>query len=249
MIHKTRLTLLSLGCVTASASASYDPHFWGGLGIGLASNTQHMRQYDNTGFPILPDPLTVLNDRKASLNNLSGAGFFQLGWGINLNKFHLGAFFDLPGGSLKDSFSLVNADADPSDAMVRVKSKFFGYGGGIRLGYRMDKFLLFTSLGAISRRFKVTWDQRIGIPFGGGRILENTIISDKKAFTALVPGVGLEYWVTPCMALGMVANVQFYPSKTFESDGIDQQSGLGSALKLRPRGVSGILSASYKFNL
>jgi hypothetical protein len=208
-----------------------------------------MRQYDTTSFPGLFNVAfpTPPYHRKASLNNLSGAGFFQLGWGMNLNKFHLGAFFDLPGGSLKDSFSLVSAPEIPADAMVRVKSKFFGYGGGIRLGYRMDKFLLFTSLGAISRRFKVTWDQRVDNP--GGPDEENTIISDKKAFTALVPGVGLEYWVTPCMALGMVANVQFYPSKTFESEGTDRDSGLGSSLKLRPRGVSGLLSASYKFNL
>jgi hypothetical protein len=241
MIHKIRrLTLLSLGlslgCVTASASASYDPHLWGTFGVGVASNAGHLKKQDNT--------LTLSNipwSSKKDLGNFSGTGLFQLGGGMNVNsKFHVGAFFMLPGDSFKTQ-SIGDAGTQYSDHTV--KAKFLAYGGGIRLGYMMDKVLFFTNLGVLSRRFKVTWDHYTTTAG------EQNLISEKKGMTAFVPGVGFEYLLTPCVALGMVANVQFYPSKTFESEGTTLQSGLGSFIKFQPRRLSGLLTASYKFNL
>ncbi|MBY0264403.1 MAG: hypothetical protein K2P90_03100 [Holosporales bacterium] len=242
MIHKKRLIFLSLGCMTASASASYNPHLWGTFGAGIASSAGHVISYDNTSYPSLA-LAQPMGTSKKGFSSLSAAGLLQLGGGMNFNKFHVGAFFVLPGDTLRDSVLFQQAGANPAYQFKTMKAKFLAYGGGIRLGYTADKMLFFVNLGAISRRFKVTWDQQSQADG------EQNIISEKKGMTAFVPGVGFEYLLTPCMALGMVANAQFYPSKTFESDGINRQSGLGSSIKFQPRNLRGLFTASYKFNL
>ena len=167
---------------------------------------------------------------------------------MNVNKFHVGAFLMFPGDSFKTIYggpcrrNLGNAGAQQySDHTI--KARFLGYGGGIRLGYMMDKVLFFTNLGVFSRWFKVTWNQYTAVNGGWN------IISQKKGLTAFVPGVGFEYLLTSCMALGIVANVQLYPSKTFVSEGTTVTSGLGSYIKYQSRRLSGLLTASYKFNL
>ncbi|EFX83909.1 hypothetical protein DAPPUDRAFT_100105 [Daphnia pulex] len=240
MTNKVKIALLSLGFLGSSAFADYKPHLWGTFGIGMTSNTTHTKT-------LLPNLLN--GDQKDGLTNLSGAGLIRLGLGLDIQKFHAGLFFYLPGNKTKGSTILDFSSATRTNTLnTRVKSDFLGYGGGLRLGYKMDKNLLFASFGALSRLYKTNLNLQTN-NLTTGVSTDSDWISEKKNFTAFVPGIGLEYALSPCIVLGMQASVELYASKTIESDGDTAETGLGSSIKVRPRTFSGLLTASYKFNL
>ncbi|EFX83910.1 hypothetical protein DAPPUDRAFT_239439, partial [Daphnia pulex] len=212
-----KLGLFSLGILGSSAFADYNPNLWGTIGAGVTSNTSNVRTY---GPDITPGGNFSDTETKKGLTNFSGAALIRLGVGIDVQKiFHAGLFFDLPGNKSKGSdllyYYIPAAGGNPAvtgTSKVSLKSDFLGYGGGLRLGYKMDKTLLFANFGAISRRYKINWNQEVQ------NIAEGDWIAEKKNFTAFVPGLGLEYYITPCVALGMQASVEMYASKTIESD-------------------------------
>ena len=206
-----------------------NPHGWVGLGLGV----DHHHHTFKTGWDYLFQGFLPIPVSSYSLKGNALSGLVKGGFGLNFNgKWHTG--LELTAGNSPFKGILT----EPSQEMT-FKSGFFG-GGALRLGFKHNSLLVFTKFGATARKFSVFYQIRQA----AAPNTPVTVLSSKYTSTAFTPGVGLEYYLSKKLKVGLEGAVELHPSKAYPLNSTPQLATIwGSHTEI----TTGLLSLSYTF--
>ncbi len=205
------------------AKVEHSPYI--GLGLGAVG-------FRNTIDITRIDPIRTATDNPNSNKQAAALGLI-LGYGFNIDSFHVAAELDYYYNSSSRAKSSVNIPA--ISAYSTGVSSNGAFGAALRLGYWLSQnHLIYLRGGVEVRRFDFNTDVTVG---------GHPNVSSHDTRLAFTPGLGFEMKLNDNLSLNLEARMAYYSSKERSAT-----NALGATTrgKYRPHVDSALLSVRYK---